>query len=121
MLHRAILGSFERFVGILIEHYAGYFPLWLAPVQVALVTITPEANAYAKEVYDLMTKAGLRVELDLRDENISQKVKEHSEARTPIIAAVGMKEVEGRKLAIRRLGSQKQEFIGLDEFIKNPA
>lgn len=121
MLHRAILGSFERFVGILIEHYAGYFPLWLAPVQVALVTITPEANAYAKEVYDLMQKQGLRVELDLRDENISQKVKEHSEARTPIIAAVGMKEVEGRKLAIRRLGSQKQEFVALDDFLKNPA
>jgi threonyl-tRNA synthetase len=120
MLHRAILGSLERFIGILVEHYAGYFPFWLSPVQVAIITITPEANAYAKEVAELMQKQGLRIELDLRDENVSQKVKEHSEARTPIIAAIGMKEVEGRKLAIRRLGSQKQEFVGLDEFLKNP-
>jgi threonyl-tRNA synthetase len=119
MLHRAILGSLERFIGILVEHYAGYFPFWLSPVQVAIITITPEANAYAKEVAELMQKAGLRIELDIRDENVSQKVKEHSEARTPIIAAVGMKEVEGRKLAIRRLGSHKQEFIALDEVIKN--
>jgi threonyl-tRNA synthetase len=121
MLHRAILGSLERFIGILVEHYAGYFPFWLSPVQVAIITITPEANAYAKEVAELMQKAGLRIELDLRDENVSQKVKEHSEARTPIIAAIGMKEVEGRKLAIRRLGSQKQEFVGLDDFLKNPS
>jgi threonyl-tRNA synthetase len=105
----------------LVEHYAGYFPFWLCPVQVAIITITPEANAYAKEVAELMQKQGLRIELDLRDENVSQKVKEHSEARTPIIAAIGMKEVEGRKLAIRRLGSQKQEFVGLDDFLKNPA
>ena len=119
MLHRAILGSLERFIGILIENYAGYFPLWLAPVQVVIITITPEAADYAKEVAALMEGAGLRVELDLRDENISQKVKEHSEARAPIIAAVGMKEVEGRKLALRRLGSQKQEFVVLDEALKS--
>lgn len=118
MLHRAILGSLERFIGILVEHHAGYFPLWLSPVQIVLTTITPEANDYAKEVYEQMKKLGLRVELDLRDENISQKVKEHSEARTPIIAAIGMKEVEGRKLAIRRLGSQKQEFVALDEALQ---
>lgn len=117
MLHRAILGSFERFIGILIEHYAGIFPLWLAPVQVAITTITPEADDYAKEVYELMQKQGIRVELDLRDENISQKIKEHSEARTPIIAAIGMKEVDGRKLAIRRLGSHKQQFVELDAFL----
>ncbi len=118
MLHRAILGSFERFIGILVEHHGGYFPFWLAPVQVVIVTITPEAEAYAKEVRDLMQNAGLRVELDARDENISQKVKEHSEARTPIIAAVGAREVADRKLAIRRLGSHKQEFVALDEALK---
>jgi threonyl-tRNA synthetase len=119
MLHRAILGSFERFIGILTEHYAGDFPLWLAPVQAVIVTITPEANDYAKEVYELMTARGMRVELDIRDENISQKVKEHSEARTPIIAAIGAREVAERKLAIRRLGSPKQEFIALDAAIEN--
>ena len=118
LLHRAILGSFERFIGILIENYAGILPLWLCPTQVAITTITPEADEYAKEVYEIMKAQGLRVELDLRDENISQKVKEHSEAKTPIIAAIGMKEVEGRKLAIRRLGSHKQQFVELDTFLE---
>jgi len=119
MLHRAILGSFERFIGILIEHYAGDFPLWLSPVQVAITTITPEADDYAREVFVKMQALGMRVELDIRDENISQKIKEHSEARTPIIAAIGKREVEERKLAIRRLGSPKQEFVGLDAFLES--
>ena len=118
MLHRAVLGSLERFIGILIEHHAGDFPLWLSPVQAVITTITPEANDYAQEVYELMTARGMRVELDIRDENISQKVKEHSEARTPIIAAIGAREVADRKLAIRRLGSPKQTFVGLDEAIE---
>ena len=119
MLHRAILGSLERFIGILIEHHGGAFPLWLAPVQVAIATIVDDAIPFAKEVKAELEKHGLRVELDTRAEQISYKVREHSHAKVPVIIALGKQEVEKRTVAIRRLGSQKQEFVALDEAIEH--
>jgi threonyl-tRNA synthetase len=113
MLHRAILGSLERFIGILIENVAGAFPMWLAPVQVVIATITQDADGYAREVADAMKKAGLRVELDLRNEKVGYKVREHSLQKTPVIAVVGRKEAEERKVALRRLGSQEQNVMEL--------
>ncbi|MGJ8563238.1 MAG: threonine--tRNA ligase [Alphaproteobacteria bacterium] len=118
MLHRAILGSMERFIGILIENFAGKFPLWLAPTQIVVATITSEANDYAEEAAAALRKAGLRVETDLRNEKINYKIREHSaDRKIPIIAVVGVKEAEGRKLALRRLGGRNQEIMSLDEAI----
>jgi threonyl-tRNA synthetase len=114
MLHRAILGSFERFIGILIENYAGAFPLWLAPVQVVVATITHDADDYAREVARTLEARGLRVELDLRNEKINYKVREHSLAKVPVLAVVGRKEAEAKTVALRRLGSDGQELLGLD-------
>ena len=94
MLHRAILGSLERFIGVLIENYAGAFPLWLAPVQVVVATITQDADGYAEEVAEALRKAGLRVETDLRNEKVGYKIREHSLAKVPVIAVVGKKEAE---------------------------
>jgi threonyl-tRNA synthetase len=112
MLHRAILGSFERILGILIENYAGAFPLWLAPTQVVVATITSDADDYAHEVAQALREAGLRVETDLRNEKINYKIREHSLAKTPIIAVVGRKEAEDRTVALRRLGAgNTQELI----------
>jgi threonyl-tRNA synthetase len=115
MLHRAILGSFERFLGILIEQYAGKFPLWLAPVQVVVATITNEADSYAEEVAAVLKAAGLRVETDLRNEKINYKVREHSLAKVPILLVVGRREAEERKVAMRRLGGDKQEVLALED------
>jgi len=115
MMHRAILGSFERFLGILIENYAGAFPLWLAPVQVVVATITSDADDYAREVAQALSAKGLRVETDLRNEKINYKVREHSLAKVPVIAVVGRREAELRQVALRRLGSDGQQIIGLDE------
>jgi threonyl-tRNA synthetase len=115
MLHRAIFGSFERFIGILIENYAGKFPLWLAPLQAVVTTITNDADGYAREVHERLSKAGLRVELDLRAEKISYKVREHSLAKVPLIIAVGKREADERTVALRRLGSNQQETLALDE------
>ncbi|MCC7167826.1 MAG: threonine--tRNA ligase [Rhodospirillales bacterium] len=117
MLHRAILGSFERFIGILVEHYAGKFPLWLAPVQVAVATITNDADAYAAEVAGVLRAAGIRAELDVRNEKIGYKVREHSLAKVPLILALGKREAEERTVALRRLGSQAQESLALDEML----
>jgi threonyl-tRNA synthetase len=117
MLHRAILGSFERFIGVLIEHYAGRLPLWLAPVQVVLASITNDADDYAHEAAAAMRAAGLRVELDLRNEKIGYKVREHSLQKVPIIAAVGQREAQQRTLALRRLGSKAQETLALADAI----
>ena len=117
MLHRAILGSFERFLAILIEQYAGRFPLWLAPVQVAVATITSDADAYAGEVRDALAAAGLRVETDLRNEKINYKIREHSLAKVPIIAVVGRREAEERTVALRRLGGKNQEILALDDAV----
>lgn len=117
MLHRAILGSFERFIGMMIEHYAGKFPLWLAPVQAVVCTITSEADAYAEEVAAAFAKAGLRVECDTRNEKINFKVREHSLAKVPVLVVVGGREGENRTVALRRLGGKDQELLGLDAAI----
>jgi len=117
MLHRAILGSFERFLGILIEHHAGKFPLWLAPVQVVVATITSEADDYAKAVLAKLKAAGLRASLDTRNEKINYKVREHSLAKVPALLVVGKRESEESTVAVRRLGSQNQEILALDEAI----
>lgn len=118
MLHRAILGSFERFIGIMIENYAGAFPLWLAPVQAVVATIVSDADGYAEEVAAKFRAAGLRVETDLRNEKVGYKVREHSVAKVPVIAVVGKKEAEEGKVAIRRLGSQAQEIVTVEEAIR---
>ncbi len=115
MLHRAILGTFERFIGILIEHHAGKFPLWIAPVQAMVCTITEDSNAYAKQVAEHMGAAGLRVETDLRNEKINYKVREHSLAKVPVIVVVGKKEAEAESVALRRLGGKAQEILALKE------
>ena len=119
MLHRAIFGSLERFMGILIEHHAGNLPLWLAPVQVKVLTITSEADDYAQEVAAALRASGLRAETDLRNEKISYKVREHSVAKVPAQFAVGQRELENRTVAMRRLGSKKQQVMPLDEAIEN--
>ena len=115
MLHRAILGSLERFTGVLIEHFAGAFPLWLAPVQVVVATITSDADDYAVAAVAKLRKAGLRAEIDLRNEKINYKVREHSLAKVPVLAVVGRREAEEGKLALRRLGSDGQQIVTLDE------
>lgn len=115
MLHRALFGSLERFTGILIEHHAGAFPLWLAPVQVVVTTITSEADDYALEVAAELRKAGLRAEVDLRNEKISYKVREHSVQKIPAIFAVGAREVTERTVAVRRFGSKAQQVMSLNE------
>jgi len=117
MLHRAILGSFERFLGILIEHHAGRFPLWLAPTQVVVATIVSEADDFAREVLAALKAAGLRAELDLRNEKINYKVREHSVAKVPALLVIGKREAESRSVAVRRLGSQNQEIVALDQAV----
>ncbi len=117
MLHRAILGSLERFIGILIEEHAGRFPLWLAPVQVVVATITGDADAYAQQAVDALRAAGLRVEIDVRNEKINYKIREHSVGKVPVIAVVGRTEAEESKLALRFLGDRKQEVLSLDDAI----
>ena len=107
----------ERFIGILIEHYAGRFPLWLAPVQLRVLTITSDADAYAEEVAEIAAAAGLRVETDLRNEKINFKVREHSLAKIPALLVVGKREAETRSVAIRRLGGKEQEILALDEAV----
>ena len=114
MLHRAILGSFERFIGILIENYAGAFPLWLAPVQVVVATITSDADGYARQAAERLRAAGLRVEVDTRNEKINYKIREHSLSKVPVIAVVGRKEAETGQLALRRFGSERQQIVALD-------
>ena len=108
MLHRAILGSLERFIGVLIENYAGAFPMWLAPVQVVVASISEGAHAYAEQAAEELRAAGLRVAVDTRGEKINYKIREHSLQKVPVIAVVGAKEAEERKLALRRFGSPGQ-------------
>ncbi|HIJ38267.1 MAG TPA: threonine--tRNA ligase [Rhodospirillaceae bacterium] len=117
MLHRAILGSFERFLGILIEHYAGRFPIWLAPLQVVVATITNEADAYAAQVLAQLRARGLRAECDLRNEKINLKVREHSLAKVPVMLVVGRREAEMSNVAVRRLGGSNQEILALGEAV----
>jgi len=117
MLHRAILGTFERFIGILIEHHAGRFPLWLSPVQAVVATIVSDADDYAREVAEKLKAAGIRVETDLRNEKINYKVREHSLAKVPNLLVVGKREAEEGKVALRQLGSERQQFLTLDDAI----
>ncbi|MGY2733502.1 threonine--tRNA ligase [Sphingomonas sp. UYP23] len=117
MLHRAILGTFERFIGILIEHHAGRFPLWLSPVQAVVATIVSDADDYAREVAEKLKAAGIRVETDLRNEKINYKVREHSLAKVPNLLVVGKREAEEGKVALRQLGSDRQQFLTLDDAI----
>ncbi len=117
MLHRAIFGSLERFIGVLIEHYAGRFPLWLAPLQIVVATITGEADEHGRRVKAALDAAGLRAELDLRNEKINYKVREHSLAKVPVMLVVGRREAESGSVALRRLGAEKQEVLALDEAV----
>ena len=117
MLHRAIFGSLERFIGILIEHLAGHLPLWLAPTQVKVLTITSDADDYAEEVLQELKKAGLRAETDTRNEKISYKVREHSVEKVPVLFAVGQREVDEHNVAIRRLGSKQQSVLSLEDAV----
>ncbi|MFD1191203.1 MULTISPECIES: threonine--tRNA ligase [Phenylobacterium] len=121
MLHRAICGSMERFLGVMIENFAGAFPLWLAPTQVVVATITSDADDYAHEVARTLRAAGLRVEIDLRNEKINYKIREHSLAKTPVIAVVGRREAEEGKVALRRLGSDGQNILSLAQAAKTLA
>jgi threonyl-tRNA synthetase len=118
MLHRAVLGSMERFVGVLIEHYAGRFPLWLAPVQAVVATIVNDVDGYATQVAARLKLAGLRIETDLRNEKINYKIREHSLAKIPFILVAGRKEAEEGTLSVRRLGSEKSETVRLDDLIE---
>jgi threonyl-tRNA synthetase len=118
MLHRAILGSLERFLGVLIEHHAGAFPLWLAPVQAVVATITSDADEFAVKAAAAFRKAGLRVDTDLRNEKVGYKVREHSLTKVPVIAVVGRREAEEGKVALRRFGSTEQTVLPLDEAVQ---
>lgn len=115
MLHRAILGTFERFLGIMIENYAGNFPMWLAPVQVVVANITSDSHDYAIEVCEKLKALGIRAETDVRKEKINFKIREHSLQKVPLIAVVGTREAQENKVALRRFGSQEQEILSLDE------
>ena len=117
LIHRAIFGSLERFIAILLEHYAGNLPFWLSPQQIVIATITADGDEYAREVLEKMRAANLRVEVDLRNEKINYKVREHSLAKAPVIIAVGNREVEKRTVSIRRLGQKEQTVMPLDEAI----
>ena len=119
MLHRALFGSLERFTGILIEHYAGHLPLWLSPLQIVVATITSDSDNYAFEVKDQLTKNGLVAEADIRNEKIGYKIREHSNAKVPVILAVGKKEADEQTVSVRRLGSQQTSTIKLDKLIKD--
>ncbi len=117
MLHRALFGSLERFTGIMIEHYAGKFPFWMAPLQVVVATITSDGDDYAKEVCNALKKAGIRAELDLRNEKINYKVREHSVKKVPVMLVIGKREATERTVAVRRLGQEKQETLALNDAI----
>ncbi len=118
MLHRAIFGSLERFIGILIEHYAGKFPLWLSPLQVVICTIVSDADEYARKVKAALESVGLIVDLDLRNEKIGYKVREHSLAKVPVVLAVGKRDQEGGTVALRYLGEESQKVLPLEEAVR---
>ena len=117
MLHRAILGSLERFTGILIEHYEGRFPLWLSPIQVVVTTITSKVDGYAKELESVLISKGIRVILDIRNEKINYKIREHSVNKIPFIFVLGKNEMDDRTVAVRKLGSKDQEIINFNDSI----
>ena len=118
MIHRAICGSMERFLGILIENFAGHMPLWFAPQQVVVATITSDADEYGSEVAEALRDAGLHVETDFRNEKINYKVREHSVTKVPVILVIGKREAEERTVNMRRLGSRDQTSYTLDEVVE---
>ena len=118
MLHRAILGTFERFIGILIENCAGSFPFWLAPVQIMVTNISNKYDDYAKKIQKKLQANDFRAKLDLRSEKINYKIREHSLQKIPYIVIIGEKEVVENKISIREFGSKKEESMSLDEFIQ---
>ena len=118
MIHRAICGSMERFLGILLENYAGHMPLWFAPLQVVVATITSDADDYARDVAAKLKDAGLIVEADLRNEKINYKVREHSHQKIPLVAVVGRREADERTIALRTLGGKDQEMMSLDDALE---
>ena len=119
MLHRALFGSLERFIGILIENYAGKLPFWLSPAQAVVCSIAEENNEYVKKLFEDLFKEGIKCEVDLRNEKINYKIREHSLAKVPVIIVCGKKEVADNTVTIRKLGSEKQETIKREELIKN--
>ncbi len=119
MLHRALFGSLERFIGILIEHYAGKLPLWLAPLQVVVLPIAAEFDDYAKKIFEQCMKAGINTEVDLKNQKINYKIREHSLSKVPLLLICGEKEVKNKSVTIRKLGSEKQEVLPLDKAIKD--
>ena len=119
MIHRAVLGSFERFIGILIENYAGKLPFWLAPQQVVIASIVSDANDYALEIQQSLKDNNIRCEVDLRNEKISYKVREHSTKKVPIILAIGKKEMADKTVSLRRIGSKESSVLSLDDAIKD--
>ncbi len=119
MLHRAILGSFERFIGILIEEYAGKFPLWLAPVQVVVATITEAADDYARELHEKLLAAGIRSQLDVKNDKINYKIREHSLQKVPVILVAGAKEKESGQVSVRRLGSEQQQVLAFADVLSS--
>jgi threonyl-tRNA synthetase len=118
MLHRALFGSLERFIGILIEHYAGKLPLWLAPLQVVVLPISSEFDNYAKNIFEQCIKVGINTEVDLKNQKINYKIREHSLSKVPLLLICGQKEFNDKTVTIRRLGSEKQETLLLDQAIK---
>ncbi len=119
MLHRALFGSLERFIGILIENYAGKLPFWLSPAQAVVCSIAEENNNYAKKLFKDLFKEGIKCEMDLRNEKINYKIREHSLAKIPYIIVCGKKEVTEKTVSVRKLGTDKQEVIDREKFIKN--
>ena len=119
MLHRALFGSLERFIGILIENYAGKLPFWLSPAQAVVCPIAEENNEYVKKLFEDLFKEGIKCEMDLRNEKINYKVREHSLAKIPFIIVCGKKEVAEKTVTVRKLGSDKQEIMKREDLIKN--
>ena len=119
MLHRALFGSLERFIGILIEHYAGKLPLWLAPLKAVVIPIASEFDNYAKNIFEQCMKAGINTEVDLKNQKISYKIREHSLSKIPLLLICGEKEVKDNTVTIRKLGSEKQETLSLEQAIRN--
>ena len=119
MLHRALFGSLERFIGIIIENYAGKLPFWLSPSQIVVLPIAEEHNDYAKKIFKDMFKEGIKCEVDLRNQKINYKIREHSLAKTPMILVCGKKEASENTVSVRTLGSEKQETFKRDEIIKH--
>ena len=118
MLHRALFGSLERFIGILIEHYAGKLPLWLSPVQVIVLPISQDFDNYAKKVFEQLRKVGINCEVNLKNHKINYKIREHFLAKVPLLLICGKKELDANSVTIRRLGSEKQETMNLDKAVQ---